>query len=202
MIEHDCKDGRQERRQGVTVSDRRADLIFRTPTALDAAAVFELVKACPPLDANSLYCNLLQCTHFAATCILAERGGEMKGWVSAYRLADDPDTLFVWQVAVQAQARGQGLGGDLLHALLQLPAMSGVARLMTSVTPSNLVSRKMFARFAEQNGWACTIRPWFDSQTHFGGTHESEDVICIGPLSSASSLKSDDPQPETKRKVA
>src|SRR3546814_20772399 len=66
--------------------------------------------ALPILDTNSLYCNLLQCTHFAETCVLAERDGEISGWISGYRLVHDPEAMFVWQVAVHERARGRGLG--------------------------------------------------------------------------------------------
>ena len=42
-----------------------------------ASAVTALIAACPPLDRNSRYFNLIQCTHFADNCIIAERGGRM-----------------------------------------------------------------------------------------------------------------------------
>jgi len=159
--------------------------VFRPPRAQDARAVFDLVKASPPLDPNSLYCNLLQCTHFAATCLIAERGGKVVGWVSAYRPPDAPDTLFVWQIAVDAAARGEGLGGSLLDRLLHLPAVRGVSRIATTVTPSNHASRRMFAGLARRHGLEADVHPWFGAAVHFGGTHESEELISIGPLPQA-----------------
>ena len=47
------------------------NLTITAPDATDGVAVHDLVQRCPPLDSNSLYCNLLQCTHFAATSALA-----------------------------------------------------------------------------------------------------------------------------------
>ena len=49
---------------------------LRKPTASDGADIWELVRSCRPLDENSMYCNLLQCDHFADTCVLAELSGE------------------------------------------------------------------------------------------------------------------------------
>jgi L-2,4-diaminobutyric acid acetyltransferase len=155
---------------------------IRSPCADDARSVFALIRACPPLDPNSLYCNLLQCTHFSGTCLLAEHDGKIEGWVSGYRPPDDQDALFIWQVAVDEAARGVGLGTALLDAALRLPATADATRLITSVTPSNAASRQMFARLALLHGAKLTTRPWLDGARHFGGGHESEDLITIGPL--------------------
>merc|ERR1712169_161542 len=38
---------------------------FRKPVSTDGSDVFALVERCKPLDVNSMYCNLLQCSHFA-----------------------------------------------------------------------------------------------------------------------------------------
>ena len=142
----------------------------------------ELIAACAPLDPNSLYCNLLQCTHFAATSIKAERNGVLDGWISGYRLPGEPSTLFVWQVAVHERARGLGLGVAMLDALISRPTLASVTSLETTVTPSNDASRRMFAKFARSRGATLQARPWFDRDRHFGGGHESEELISIRPL--------------------
>ena len=36
--------------------------MLRPPTAEDASRVARLIASSPPLDVNSVYCNLLQCT--------------------------------------------------------------------------------------------------------------------------------------------
>ena len=155
---------------------------FRNPEARDAAAVSALIAACPPLDPNSLYCNLLQCTHFAATCIMAEREGSLDGWISGHRPPNDPEAMFVWQVAVDERARGRGLGAAMLDALWRFPGVADARRLITTVTPSNHISRAMFTAFARRHGAALTVQPWFHREHHFGGSHESEELISIGPL--------------------
>ena len=91
----------------------------RRPLALNCARralptrVWDLIAANPALDGNSLYANLLQCSHFAETCALAEQNGTLVGWMSGYRPPEQPDTLFVWQICVSEAARGQGLGKRL-----------------------------------------------------------------------------------------
>lgn len=155
---------------------------FSGPTADDAGAIADLIASCPPLDPNSLYCNLLQCTHFAGTCIKAERDGVLEGWISGYRPPDDPEAIFVWQVAVHERARGLGLGVAMLEALLQRPGAAGARRLITTVTPSNQASRRMFVAFARSRNARVDMREHFDRERHFAGRHESEELISIEPL--------------------
>ena len=155
---------------------------FSGPSADDAGAIADLIASCPPLDPNSLYCNLLQCTHFAGTCVKAERDGILEGWISGYRPPEDPEAMFVWQVAVHQRARGLGLGVAMLGALLQRPGSAGARRLITTVTPSNEASRRMFAAFARSREARVDVRPLFDRERHFVGRHESEELISIGPL--------------------
>lgn len=155
---------------------------FRTPRAEDGPAITRLIAECPPLDTNSAYCNLLQCTHFAATSILAERDGDLAGWISAYRPPDAPHELFVWQVAVAEAARGLGLGGRMLDALLDRPACRGVTTLTTTVTEPNAASWAMFRAFARRHGAPIAQRPFFERATHFAGAHDTEHLVSIGPL--------------------
>ena len=54
-------------------------ITIEAPKSEDGAAVHDLIAACPPLDTNSLYMNLIQTTHFAQTCALAREGGEVGG---------------------------------------------------------------------------------------------------------------------------
>lgn len=155
---------------------------FRSPTSRDAGAVAALIAASPPLDGNSLYCNLLQCTHFAGTCIIASRDGQIEGWISGYRPPDQPEAFFVWQVAVHERARGAGLGVAMLEALFERDGVADARWLKTSVTPSNQASMRMFEKFAAKRGAPIRREPWFDAAAHFGGQHESEDLYLIGPL--------------------
>src|SRR3546814_8137441 len=69
-----------------------ADLQLRRPVATDGPAITALVARCAPLDRNSAYCNLLQCTHFADSCIVAERDGAIVGWVSGHRPRSEEHT--------------------------------------------------------------------------------------------------------------
>jgi L-2,4-diaminobutyric acid acetyltransferase len=157
-------------------------LDITTPTATDGAAVHALINRCPPLDPNSVYCNLLQCTHFAATSAIARYRANVVGFVSAYIPPPYAETLFVWQVAVDSAARGHGLARSLLTDILQRTACAGVRYVHTTVTASNVASRAMFERFAAQLDAPLRTTVMFDHKIHFKGQHDTEQLLEIGPF--------------------
>jgi L-2,4-diaminobutyric acid acetyltransferase len=152
------------------------------PEAEDGSAVHALVEACKPLDPNSAYCNVLQCTHFADTCVVAERAGELVGWISGYVPPAEPDSAFVWQVAVAPEARGEGLSRRLLHAFLARPAVSGVRYLKTTITADNAASWATFEGLARDLGVGIEGDPWLLRGTHLPAGHATEHLVTIGPL--------------------
>lgn len=157
-------------------------ITFRTPTAEDGERVWELIAACPPLDQNSMYCNLLQCSHFAETCVLAESDGDIMGWISAYRPPSDPESIFVWQVAVSEKARGQGLGKKMLEHLLSLDSVAGARTLKTTITKDNAASWRLFSSLAKSRLAPMRDEPFFEKDHHFGGQHDTEYLVTIGPF--------------------
>ena len=79
------------------------DLItFRGPAASDAADLWRLARDSGSLDLNSPYAYLMWCTDFADTAVVATDGDEVVGFVVGHRPPTDPDSAFVWQVAVAA----------------------------------------------------------------------------------------------------
>ncbi len=158
------------------------DIEFRTPIATDGSGVHELVSRCPPLDVNSTYCNLLQCTHFAATSVVAESAGVLSGFVSGYLLPLDPTTIFVWQVAVAPECRSQGLAVAMLSSLLSRDVCRKVTSLETSITRANHPSWQSFRALARTLGTNVVTEPWLSRVTHFSSRHESEYLVRIGPI--------------------
>lgn len=152
---------------------------LRKPRREDGAAIWSLISACKPLDENSMYCNLIQCDHFASTCIVAEMGGDVVGWVSGYIVPDDPRTLFIWQVAVSEKARGQGLGRRMLAGLLDRDVCAGVRQIQTTITHDNAASWALFAGFAARAEGGLASTPHFEREAHFDGQHGTEHLVTI-----------------------
>jgi len=161
-------------------------IFLRLPVLEDGMAVFRLVENCPPLDINSSYCNLLQCSHFANTSVAALLNGELVGFISGYVVPDRPDTLFVWQVAVAEQTRGLGLGSHMLTHILARPHCSDITYLETTITEDNPASWALFKRLAKALSAEFLSSGWMDNEAHFSGQHDSEALVRIGPFNSPS----------------
>lgn len=159
-----------------------APITLRAPVAEDGAAVYELIAQCPPLDTNSMYCNLLQCSHFSTTSVAAELDNELVGFISGYIQPQKPDTLFIWQVAVGEKARGQGLASRMLRDILDRSTCQHVNFIETTITPDNRASWALFESLANKLGAELNRSVMFDRQQHFAGQHETEMLVRIGPV--------------------
>ncbi|ARU55532.1 GNAT family acetyltransferase [Oleiphilus messinensis] len=160
-----------------------SNITFRPPSALDGAQVHRLVSLCPPLDPNSMYCNLLQCSHFSDTSVAAVSDDVLVGFISGYLIPNQSETLFIWQVAVGEQARGQGLAGRMIEQILLRSACSDVRYLNTTITESNQASWRLFESIARRLGAELNSSVYFDRDQHFAGDHDSEMLVRIGPFS-------------------
>lgn len=166
--------------------DTSLTLRFGRPTSVDGARVHHLVASCPPLDPNSLYCNLLQCTHFAGTSIKVESvaDGELVGFVSGYIPPGQDHVLFVWQVAVAERARGMNLGVRMIRGILEREECAAVNTVHTTITPDNAASWGLFKKLARELGCDYRSEVLFSRAQHFAGNHDDEVLMAIGPFPS------------------
>ncbi|MDR9427454.1 MAG: diaminobutyrate acetyltransferase [Salibaculum sp.] len=151
---------------------------LRKPDAKDGAEIWALIKACKPLDENSMYCNLVQADHFRDTCVVAELHGEVVGWISGYMIPEK-DELFVWQVAVSDKARGLGLGRKMLTHLIERKNCADATHLKTTITKDNDASWGLFRSFARHIGGDLSDAPHFEKEVHFEGRHDTEHMVTI-----------------------
>lgn len=172
----------EEQSHDNVINKAAVDLV--APGLEDGLAVYELIKRCPPLDVNSSYCNFLQCSHFSNTSVAAKHDKEMVGFISAYLMPSRPDTLFVWQVAVDQRARGMGVASQMLEHLLSRPDLAAVQYLETTITDSNDNSWGLFKRLAAKKNVPLESTVWLDEAIHFNGSHPSEQLVRIGPFKS------------------
>lgn len=168
-------------------ADGDPEVVLRRPVVADGAALWALAKATEVLDVNSPYAYLLWCRDFTATSIVADRNGVV-GFVTGYRRPDEPGTLVVWQVAVAASQRGQGLAGRMLDALVPAAGADGAATcLETTITDDNVASRRLFEAFARRHGADVERSTLFDravfpDRPDGAAAHEPEILHRIAPL--------------------
>lgn len=154
---------------------------LRAPRERDAAPLRRLLAEVGTLERNTCYTYLLLCTHFASTCLVAERDGKLVGFVLAYRPPSDPESLFVWQIGVAPGARGTGLGRRMLQAALEQPACRDARFLTATVSPDNAPSMALFRGFAKARGVVCAESVGFAAAL-FDEPHPDETLLRVGPL--------------------
>lgn len=157
-------------------------IVIDKPSIGDGLSLHQLIKKCPPLDSNSTYCNFLHCSHFSQTSVCAKSDKSLVGFVSAYRIPGRPNTLFVWQVAVDPDYRGLGLATKMLTQVLLRPYCRNLSFIETSITGSNQASWALFQGLTQKLETELSERPWLDKEEHFGGQHDSEVLVSIGPF--------------------
>ena len=134
------------------------------------------------LDLNSPYSYLLWCRDFASTSVAARtRGDTLAGFVTGYVRPDAPDTVVVWQIAVDGTARGRGLASAMLHHLVHRLEPAGISFLEATLTPGNEASGRLFAGFARDTEAAVERRVLFGAEL-FPQSHEPEVLLRIGPV--------------------
>jgi L-2,4-diaminobutyric acid acetyltransferase len=171
------------------------------PTLADGSALWRIARDSGALDLNSSYAYLLWTRDFADTSAVARENGDVVGFVTGYRRPEAPDTVVVWQVAVDATQRGRGLAGRLIDHVLHRGVRAGVRYLETTVTADNAASIRLFSALAER--WGADLRrdPLFTAEL-FPDGHDTEFLYHIGPLREPDAEPTTAADPETRPPAA
>ena len=159
-------------------------IILRAPTVADGADLWRLARGTGVLDTNTPYAYLLWARDFAASSVIAEVEAEPAGFITGYRKPSDPDTLFIWQVAVDSAFRGRGLAKKMLFELV---GRTEATRLETTITADNEASIALFTALAREHNTQLDKRPLFTEdlfpdEHESGETHAAEDLYIVEPL--------------------
>ncbi len=73
-------------------------ITLRELDSQDAPAMQEVAEDTGVLEVNGTYYYSIMGRHFSNSGIIAEDNSGVCGYITGYRLEDQPDSLFVWQV--------------------------------------------------------------------------------------------------------
>lgn len=172
--------------------DNQDPITIRLPTPEDGAPIHNLIRKSAFLDDNSLYCYLVIATHFSDTSVVATMGDDLVGVVTAYIPPGQPDTVFIWQVAVDTLAQKRGLAGSMLRHILAGEACREVRFMETTVTKDNQASRAMFNSLAKKLDCEIEESLMFDRKQHFLNLHDSEYKLRLGPFDTSNLAQGED----------
>ncbi|WP_258000474.1 diaminobutyrate acetyltransferase [Bacillus sp. Marseille-P3661] len=166
----------------VLVQEKEITIDFVNPNAKDGSSMWKLVKESGALDLNSPYSYLMMSKYFENTCIVAKHEEQLAGFVTAFIMPNQPDTVFVWQIGVSQQYQGQGIATKILQALLDCESCEDVKFLEATISPSNIASQSLFTGLAKKKNTDVKIFDCFPEEWFPEGNHESELTYRIGPF--------------------
>jgi len=155
---------------------------YRKPVVSDARSICNLVKNNKPLDENSNYLYVLLCHKFSDTCVVAETDSKVIGFMTGFVPPKESQTLFVWQAAVDANYRNEGIAKNLVSTVLE-NAGSEIKYVEATVTSSNRASLKFLENLADDLKASISLTPLFSTEV-LGEGHEPENLVRIGPITS------------------
>lgn len=158
----------------------KSNIILRKPRKEDGKKIHKLVESTKVLDVNSEYLYLLQSTHFQDLCSVATYEDKVIGFVSGYMIPNEADTLFIWQVAVDDNFRGNDLARRLIMEIINRKEL-GINYLHTTVSPSNNASIRVFEKVAKHFDTKMDSFEFFVAED-FEHQHEEEVLYKIGPF--------------------
>ena len=159
----------------------KQNIQIKNPDSDYGYQISELIKNSPPLDLNSTYLYFIQSHYFNKTCAIAVNEiDRVIGFVSGFQDPRKKDTLFIWQVAISKDARGNRLASKLIHFILQEhPHMQFIE---TTITKDNTSSISLFNKISQELNTNIIEEPFLDKSKHFLNQHDSENLFRIGPF--------------------
>ncbi|HLR64850.1 MAG TPA: diaminobutyrate acetyltransferase [Pseudogracilibacillus sp.] len=157
-------------------------ITFTHPTKSDGKHMYTLAKDSKVLDVNSPYSYVMWSTYFQQTSMIVTYKDERIGFISGYILPEQPDTLFIWQVAVSEKFRGFGLATRMINALYDSLKSKGIHFIEATVTPSNKPSSNLFKGVANKYNTQCKTTLCFSKADFPIADTEEEYTYRIGPI--------------------
>lgn len=134
------------------------------------------------LDQNSVYKYIMMSSYFPETCVVAKKNDQVVGFITGFIPPNQPDTVFVWQIGVGSDQRGQGIASKLLHVLIEQQSENDIHFVESTITPSNKASQALFEKLARDYQTECEIESFFTKELFPDESFEEELKFRIGPF--------------------
>ena len=161
-------------------SKKNSGIKITSPSKKYGYALSKLIERCPPLDLNSTYHYLIQSHYFSKSCSVAFESNKVIAFVSGFINPSKNNALFIWQVAIDEDYRGKGLGIELIEFILK--QNKNIDSIETTVTENNFASKRMFQKFCGKYQIKLSEKTLFNKEQDFSNEHDSEILLKIGPL--------------------
>ena len=157
-------------------------LAVRRPRLQDGRRLWQFVRESSHQGWISSDFYLLLCYHFPDTCVVAEEGDDIVGFLAAYRSPLAEGTVFVWQLCVGLECRDTEIATHMLTDLLDRDVSRDVRYLEATVCPTESAQQAAMRGLARRFGTVCEERPLFQPHLFAEEDHEEEWLYRVGPL--------------------
>jgi diaminobutyrate acetyltransferase len=121
-------------------------LVYNTK---DFVKIKECASKCKPIESYELHIYKIIARYLKASCFLAEKDSKTVGFVMGFVSDNIEGTYFIWQIGVDLEFQGQGLGSAILKEVEKEIKKLGSSRIELTIDPENTPSQKLF----EKNGY-------------------------------------------------
>ncbi len=126
-------------------------IIVRTAKQDDFLNVHEFVDNVEVIDTHPPFFYKIILRYFGDTCFIAEKGGEIVGFLLGFVSQNNPDNLFIWQIGVNPNMRKKGIAQKMLAEEEKEVKKRGCKRIEVTIAPENTVSKKLFEKLGYKN---------------------------------------------------
>lgn len=123
-------------------------IVLRNINESDVAQLHFLAEKCPPLDVHTHYTYWVICKFFSASSFLLSVENENVGYITAI---ETENIIFVWQIGILEQYRGQGYSHLLIDSVVDY-AKRKQKNLAVTIAEENKVSFSAFNNYCVKNG--------------------------------------------------
>ncbi len=124
---------------------------FDTADVTEFLEVYDLIRHCPPLESYGPHLYKIMIRYFNNTCYVAKKRDRVIGWVMGFIAPNNPDTYFLWQIGIDPNEQGIGLGSRLLDYVEKDLIKKQCKRIELTIDPENIPSQKLFIKNGYRN---------------------------------------------------
>ncbi len=125
--------------------------VIRNPEENEFMKIYEFVSNCKPLENYEEHFYRIMLRYFSKNCLLAEVNDHMAGFILGFISQNEPKKFFIWQVGVNPNIQGKGIGSRLVEGIEKKALDSGSERSELTVDPENTPSQKLFEKLGYSN---------------------------------------------------
>lgn len=131
-----------------------------------------LAQGAPFVASYNNYIYWMLGKYFPSTCLVAEKNGQIIGYIGAL-LSMEKQKIFVWQIAVKSNERGQQIGRRLLENIVTAAKKMGIDELEIAIDDENIICRCMVKKLVQD------LEGTITEKEKYRGEGFRETVYCV-----------------------